>query len=344
MGLKKSDTELYRKIGQVLKNCTGPVGVVPHENPDGDAIGSAIGLANVLTNSGLQATVFSPNDYPAYYDWFNSKAPIRNFEKNKKGTLAELNRCELLFLVDFNEITRVGPLEEGIKTFTGAKILIDHHPGPEVFCDYTISDVTYSSTAELTFDFIQEIGYSGFIDKPAAEALFAGIMTDTGSFSYNVSDPNTFNVAARLLAYGINADEINAHVYHNFSAQRMKLLGYCLSQKMEILPEFNTVIISITKNELERFDFVPGDTEGFVNYPLSIAGIKFSVLFIEKDGYVKLSLRSKGSFPVNEFAKKHYNGGGHLNASGGESKENLEKTIDGFRQLLPSYLHLLGEA
>lgn len=206
-----------------------------------------------------------------------------------------------------------------------------------------ISEPLYSSTAELLFDIVHQIGLEKNITQNSAEALYTGILTDTGAFNHNTSRPNTFKVVSELMKFGIDTEKIQSGVYHNFSANRMKLLGYCLNEKMVVYPEYRAAVITISKKELEEFDFKPGDTEGFVNYPLSIKNIVFSVLFIEKEELVKASFRSKGTFATNQFAREHFNGGGHLNASGGESKLSLEKTFKKFTQLLPDYKHQLLE-
>ncbi len=341
MILKQSDIEVLKSISGVLENISGAILIVPHANPDGDAIGSAIGLANILQNAGFRVVVISPNSYPSFYNWLDCKTEILDAEKNKVASKKHFANAELLICVDFNEPSRVGPLQKAVEGFTGKKILIDHHPDPMYFCDYTISYPSYSSTAELVFDVVAGLGLTEYIDKPAAEALYTGIMADTGSFSHNTSGPNIYKVIAELLKSGIKPETIHANVYHNYSADRMRLLGYCLHEKMEVLPEYRTAFISITKDELEMFNFKPGDTEGFVNYPLSISGIIFSALFIEKEGLVKASFRSKGDFPANSFSKEHFGGGGHLNAAGGEAKLPLKEALSKFKQLLPGYLNQL---
>lgn len=344
MGLKKADPELFKNLSPLFKTSGVHIVIVPHENPDGDAIGSAIGLGNILSNRGDKVTIISPNDYPAYYHWLESKPKILFYNSQKKEAKQAIDECDILICVDINDIRRTGKLEKQIADFKGPKILVDHHPEPQDFCDFIVTDVSYSSTSELIYDFISDLGWEDFLDKPAAECLFTGIMTDTGSFSHNISDPNTFRVISKLLKSGINAESIHDKVYNNFSTERMRLLGYCLDQKMEILPEFKTAIISIRKDELKNYNFVPGDSEGFVNFPLSINGIVFSALFIEKEDYIKISFRSKGLFPANLLSATYFNGGGHLNAAGGESKLSLEKSIEFFKQLLPGYLHQLKGA
>ena len=341
--LKSTDKQIITSVKEILAGDLKKIAIIPHENPDGDAIGSAIGLADVLINYGHQAQIISPNDYPDFLKWFSSKAEIVVFWNDKKKAKQIIANADILICVDFNEPKRAEKLEKKINEFTGIKILIDHHPYPTEFCDFTISETRYSSTAELIYDLLKSIQLEGFITQSAAEALYTGILTDTGSFSHNTSNPNTFKVVSELMKFDIDTEKIQSNVYHNFSSDRMKLLGYCLNKKMKVFPELRTALISISKSELEEYNFKPGDTEGFVNYPLSINNIVFSALFIEKEDLVKASFRSKGNFPSNHFSKNHFNGGGHLNAAGGESYQNLEETIEKFTQLLPEYRHQLLE-
>jgi len=339
--LKNTEKEIITSVKNVLTGEKLNVAIVPHENPDGDAIGSAIGLAEILMNFGHKVSIISANDYPDFLKWFSSEVEIVMYDSKKKLAKEILKKADVLVCVDFNEASRAGKLEKKLLEFSKTKILIDHHPYPTNFCDYTISETKYSSTAELIFDIVQLIGLEKHINKNAAEALYTGILTDTGSFNHNTSRPNTFKVVSELMKFGIDTEKIQSNVYHNFSAQRIKLLGYCLNEKMVVYPEYRAAVITISKKELEDFNFKPGDTEGFVNYPLSINNIVFSALFIEKEKYVKASFRSKGSFPTNEFAKSNFNGGGHLNASGGESDLSLEETLNNFKQLLPEFKHQL---
>jgi len=339
--LKNTGKEIFSAIGKVLESA-GKVTIVPHENPDGDAIGSALGLGQTLANKGLQVKVISANDYPDFLKWFSSDVPVVIYERDKKEAKQWLFDSDVLICVDFNEEKRAGHLTKMISGFPKTKILIDHHPFPSDFCHYTVSEPQYSSSAELVFDVISQLNYNEYINQQAAEALYTGILTDTGGFSHNTSQ-NTFKTVSELLNYGINTDKIQSAVFHNFSGDRMQLLGYCLYEKMKVFPEYRSAVISISKSELEKFNFKPGDTEGFVNYPLSINNIVFSALFIEKENYVKASFRSKGNFPANQFSSEHFNGGGHLNAAGGESELSFEETIAKFTQLLPGYKHLLEE-
>ncbi len=341
--MKNTDIQVIASAKELLSHKKLKVVIVPHEHPDGDAIGSAIGLAEVLVSYGHNAKIISPTDYPDFLKWFISKTEITVFTNHKKLSKSILNESDLLFCVDFNEASRAGKMEELILEYGNPKILIDHHPYPASFCDLTISETHYSSTAELIYDVICKMKLKKYIGVGAAEALYTGILTDTGSFSHNTSDPNTFKVVSELMKFGIDTQKIQSGVYHNFSASRMKLLGYCLNQKMVVYPELRTAMISLSKKELEEYNFKTGDTEGFVNFPLAINDIVFSAIFIEKDGLVKASFRSKGNFPVNHFSRDHFNGGGHVNAAGGDTTLPLEQAVEKFTQLLPSYKHQLLE-
>lgn len=340
--LKNTDIQTIASAKHILAGTKINIAIIPHENPDGDAIGSALGLSEVLTNYGHTVKIITPNDYPDFLKWFSSEVEILVYRHKKKQAKSFLEEAGLLICVDFNDAKRSGDLEKIILKFPKTKMMIDHHPYPTDFCDHTISEVTYSSTAELIFDTVAAVGLSGNITKNAAEALFTGILTDTGSFSHNTSK-NTFRVVSELLEFDIDTQKIQSEVYHNFSVDRMRLLGYSLNQKMQVFPELRTAMITLTKEEQDEFNFKSGDTEGFVNLPLSIENIVFSAFFIEKDGKVKASFRSKGNFPANRMASEHFNGGGHLNAAGGDSELNLSETIEKFTQLIPTYKHLLLE-
>ena len=238
-------------------------------------------------------------------------------------------------------MSRISIIEDEFKALKTPKVLIDHHPNPEQFADILISDDNCSSTAELVFHVLKSFDNSLEITRPLAESLYTGITTDTGGFSFNSSNPSTFYVVSDLLKSGLDKDFIHDKIYNNYSYNRMRLLGYCLEKKMQYFPEYRTAFMSISKDELEAFNFQIGDTEGFVNYPLSIKGVIFSALFIEKDDLVKASFRSKGTFPTNKFSSENFNGGGHLNAAGGESRSSYEDTIEKFVALLPKYKDLL---
>ncbi|MFZ5429004.1 MAG: DHH family phosphoesterase [Bacteroidota bacterium] len=340
--LENTGNEIINGLTELFSNNTRPVVIVPHSNPDGDAIGSAYGLAVVLKNLGQFVKIITPNDYPGFLAWLNGHVDIINYQKKKKTAEHFINQCSIMICVDFNEARRADEMENTINSFAGTRIMVDHHPYPADFCHFTVSEPSYSSSAELVYDLVVAAGWERGIDLHAAEALYTGIMTDTGSFSHNTSRPNLYKVLTALMTWNIDTESIHSKVYHNFSADRLRLMGYSMMEKMVILPEFRTGYIALTRDELKKYNFVPGDTEGFVNIPLSVSNIIFSALFIEKEGYVKVSLRSKGSFPSNAFCADHFNGGGHLNAAGGEIKMSMNETLEKFTQLLPGYLHQLN--
>jgi phosphoesterase RecJ-like protein len=342
--LENTGNEIIRNVASLLEGNEKPIIIVPHSNPDGDAIGASYGLAVVLKNMGHIVKIVTPNDYPGFLSWLNGSVDIMNYMRRKKTVQGYMEQCDIMFCVDFNTIGRADEMEKLIEEFKGTKIMIDHHPSPDEFCDFMISEPSYSASAELVYDFVVAAGLERFFDHDAAEALYTGIMTDTGSFSHNTSRPNLYKVLTALMKFGIRTEQIHDRVYNNFSSDRLRLMGYCLHEKMVILPEYRTGYIFLSKEELKKYNFVPGDTEGFVNIPLSINNIIFSALFIEKEECVKVSFRSKGNFAANAFSSDHFNGGGHFNAAGGEINLPLEETLQKFTQLLPVYLHQLKDA
>lgn len=317
--------------------------IITHDNPDGDAIGSSLGLYQFFCREGHNVNVVTPNMYPEFLHWLPGNEKVIIFSEQKDYAVKLIKEAEIIFNLDFNEFNRIRKIEPYVKKVKAVKVLIDHHPVKESFADYIISDISVSSTAELIFKFIINLGKKNCIDKSIAECLFTGIMADTGCFSFNSSQEDTFRIVSELLTYGIEKDKIYRNLYDNFSEDRMKLLGYCLNKKMVVIPDYRTAYLSLTKDELKQYNFKIGDTEGFVNFPLSIKDIIFSALFIEKTNHVKISFRSKGTFKVNKFSENNFNGGGHKNAAGGESNLNLEKTINKFIDLLPEYIKYLKE-
>lgn len=324
-----------------LLSATKKAAIVPHVNPDGDAIGSCISFQRVLTNMGKHANVIIPNDFPDFLQWMEGSESVIDFEKSGEEAIKYLEESDTLFILDFNDFGRSEGLSKHLAEFEGTKVMIDHHPQPSAQCDLMISYPEVSSTCELVFRVCQRANLVEYIDKAAAEAIFTGMMTDTGNFSYNASDPETYHIIANLLEKGIEKDVIHSNVYHTFSEDRWRLIGHSLKDKMIILPEYRTGYISLTKAELDKFNFQPGDTEGLVNYPLMVKGIVFCVLFMEKDDIVKVSLRSKGSFSSNEFSRAHFNGGGHNNAAGGSTKLSIDEAVALFESLLPHYQNQL---
>ncbi len=335
--LKNTENEIFSSLGALIEVPNQNITVVTHENPDGDAIGSAIGWGEILKNMGHNVIIIVPNDYPAFLNWFSSDIEIINYERKNSRTRNILKESDILFCLDFNEPKRTSRLHKFVESFSNPKVLIDHHPYPSDFCDIMISEPEYSSTCELVFEVIHRLGLEKHMNVNAAEALFTGIMTDTGSFSHNISRPATFRAVAKLIEYGIDTEKIHSAVYDNFSANRMRLLGNSLSEKMKVFPEYRSAVIWLSLEDLDKHDFQPGDSEGFVNYPLSINNIVFSALFMERKDHVKASFRSKGSFACNVFSRDHFSGGGHLNAAGGETNLSLEEAVEKFTQLLSDY-------
>jgi len=259
---------------------------------------------------------------------------INIFIKDRKKSRLLIERADLIIMLDFNQPDRLGEAEEYVVASNARKVIIDHHLNPGKFADLLISDPSKCSTSELIHELVCEINGAKFMNRSYAEALYVGIITDTGNFEHGSYTSRTFRIVADLLDSGIKKETIINLIYNNFSSDRIRLQGFALNQRMVVLPEFRTAYIYLSKNDLKEYNHVKGDTEGFVNMPLSIKGINFSALFIEKDNFIKLSFRSKGKFPSNEFAFKYFSGGGHLNASGGEFSDTLENTIAYFLKVL----------
>lgn len=329
---EKKLTALIRLLDEKQKNIV----IVSHRNPDGDSIGASCALYNYLLKKEHKPNIIVPNQYPRFLSWMKNAESVIVYDKSPDKCKNLLETADILFAVDFNDLSRIKEFGQFIDLEKTFKILIDHHPEPGDFANLTLSDTSVSSASELVYLFLKMID-GKFIDKDIAECIYTGIMTDTGVFSFNSSSKQTFNVVAELIDYGINKDRIYDSVYNNFSFERMKLLGHCLQDNLEVIPEYNAAFIRLSIPDMKRFNFQVGDSEGFVNIPLSIKGIKFSALFTEHKEFVKISLRSKGKIDVNKIARENYSGGGHINAAGGESKLNLKDTIKNFRNLLPKY-------
>ncbi len=327
---------LYGKLKKVL---TPPfkITLITHVNPDGDAIGSMLGLYWFLLKKGCQVSMAVPNGFPQFLDWMEGADRILVFSKQQEKVKEELEKADMVFCLDFNEPGRLGGIRPILEELDATKILVDHHPDPDCFADHSFSVQEVSSTAELVYQLIEGLGDTELVDTVISECLFVGIMTDTGCFSFNSSLPRTFEIVGELLLRGIDKDRIYSLVYDNYSEDRMRLLGYILQQKMVILPEHRTAYISLARDELKKFKHEKGDTEGFVNYPFSVSNIRVSALFIEKEDHIKISFRSKGDFPINTFAQQFFNGGGHKNAAGGESYEELGDTVMKFENLIGQY-------
>src|SRR5690606_3760416 len=312
--------------------------IIPHKNPDGDAIGSTLGLWHYLNNRGHRATVIVPNDFPKFLKWMPGSDQIINFEKEPASATEHTKNAEIIFTLDFNHLGRVGQLQPLLEAATATFVMIDHHQEPSDYAKITYSDVRMSSTCEMVYNLIEGLHHINQITPEIAIALYTGIMTDTGSFKYASTTSRTHIVVAKLMEKGANAMEAHNRVYDTNTPNRLRLLG-CALKNMVILNDYNTAYITLSQEELDANNYKKGDTEGFVNYGLTLEGIIFAVIFIEnkEEGIIKISLRSEGDFSVNEFARAHFNGGGHTNASGGRSEVSMEATTTFFKSLLPSY-------
>ena len=314
--------------------------ITTHKGPDGDAMGSSLALYNYLLSKGHQVRVVTPNDYPVFLHWMKGNENVLQYTKDtavaKKLTLA----ADIIFCLDFNHLSRIDTYAPVVQQATALKVLIDHHQEPDKF-DFTLSDTSACSTAQLIYEFLDFLDEKDAIDKDIAECLYCGIMTDTGNFRFPSVNAKTHEIVAFLIQKGAEHDLVYDRVHDNNSLNRLKLLGYCLNEKLEVLQDFGVAVISLTSHELDRFHFQKGDTEGVVNYALSIKGISVAAFFVERDGLVKISFRSKGDFSVNQLARDHFNGGGHINAAGGAHGTNIKEAIQKFKSILPQYQTLL---
>jgi bifunctional oligoribonuclease and PAP phosphatase NrnA len=311
--------------------------IVTHWSPDGDAMGSSLGLYNFLIKKKHKVTVITPNDYPKFLSWMKGNSKVLNFQKSASPGKKAVAKAELIFCLDFNVLKRIDALGDEVEKSGAVKFLIDHHPQPSDFADYMLHSVAACSTCELIYDFISLLGEKKTIDKDIANCLYTGIMTDTGSFRFPSTTSKTHRILADLIDAGAENAEVHNRIYDDNTESRLKLLGYCLNDKLTVLREYKTAFFYLSEKELEKFNYQKGDTEGVVNYALSIQGIRFAAFFVERDGVIKTSFRSKGSFDVNKFARAHFSGGGHVNAAGGMSELSMDKTLEKFKSVLPVY-------
>ncbi|HEY4324575.1 MAG TPA: DHH family phosphoesterase [Mucilaginibacter sp.] len=316
--------------------------ITTHHKPDGDAMGSSLGVYNYLIQQGHHAKVITPTDYPEYFNWMPGNGEVIIYTENIKESADLIADAEIIFCLDFNALGRINEMGELVGKSNAIKILIDHHLEPEDFDDYRYWNINACATAQLVYKFIvEELGHKELVNKDVASCLYTGIMTDSASFSL----PNTTSEVHRIAADLIDAGAVNSRIYdlvhNNSSENQLRFLGICLCCRLEVLSDFNTAIITVSKQDIEKYNIGTGDTEGIVNYGLSIAGIRLAAFIVERNDKVKLSLRSKGEFPANEICKKYFNGGGHRNAAGGSSTDSLEQVINQFKLILPEYKKLL---
>ncbi len=324
-----------KKIASVIKSAKKIV-IITHWSPDGDAIGSSLGLYHFLKSLKKKVDVIVPNAYPSFLQWMPGNKFILVHEVDKVKTEKLVFAADIVFTLDFNSLARIEELGKVVAASEAKKIMVDHHAQPSDYADLYFHDIKACSTCELVYELIVGLGSKKVITKNIASCLYTGIMTDTGGFRFPSTTSKTHHIVADLIDAGAKNATIYDAVYDENSKERIKLLGYCL-EKMIVHPESSMAYITLSEDDHQRYNFQKGDTEGVVNYALSIKGIRFSAFFAERDGMVKISFRSKGDFDVNLFARKHFNGGGHKNAAGGKSDLSLNETIKKFLAIIPDF-------
>ncbi len=329
--MKKEDIQAI----QLLLSTPKKIAIIPHRSPDGDAMGSTLGLYHFLLKNNHHPVVVSPNEFPDFLAWIPGSETVQLYEKDKKNCTKILEEAELIFTLDFNALHRVGEMEKVLEKLAVPFVMIDHHQSPDNYAAVTYSDTAFGSTCEMLYHFIAALGKKSDIDKTIGTCIYTGILTDSGSFRFPKTTGTTHRIIADLIDLGVENSEIPALLYDNSSYGRLQLLGRAL-QNMKVLTEHKTAFTTLTQEELNLFDHIKGDTEGIVNYGLSIKGIVFTAIFIEnaEEKIIKISFRSQGDFDVNSFAREHFNGGGHRNAAGGKSEVSMEETVQKFEDLV----------
>ncbi|WP_316635526.1 bifunctional oligoribonuclease/PAP phosphatase NrnA [uncultured Flavobacterium sp.] len=320
---------------QLLLATPKKIAIIPHRGPDGDAMGSTLSLYHFLLKNNHQPTVIAPNDFPNFLAWLPGSETVKIFEKDTENCTKILEEAELIFTLDFNAFHRTGEMEHTLAKLTAPFVMIDHHQKPDGYAAYTYSDTSFGSTCEMVYNFISFLGKKGDLDKTIATCIYTGILTDSGSFRFPGTTGDTHRIIAELIDLGVENTQIPVLLFDNSSYNRLQLLGRAL-QNMKVFEEHKTSYTSLTQDELDSFNYVKGDTEGIVNYGLSIKDILFTAIFIENkdEKIIKISFRSQGGFDVNQFARDHFNGGGHSNAAGGRSDVSMEETLAKFEDLV----------
>ena len=318
--------------------------ITTHYKPDADALGSSLGLASYLSKKGHQVNVISPSDYPVFLNWMEGHKEVINFEaKNEKKSAKHIEDADMIFCLDFNNLYRINKLGDMVGKSSAIKVLIDHHLEPERFADYELWSTKAAATAELIYELIIKLKDRQYIDQSIAECLYAGIMTDTGQFKHPNTTRNVHLVTADLIGLGADVAKVGRYIYDNNSLERLKFTGYALSRKLKVLKNLRTAYFWISAEDLKNYKSKTGDTEGLVNYALSLKGVVFSAVIIERPDTIRLSLRSKGEFSVNDFARDHFSGGGHPNAAGGISDLSLDETVEKFERIVKTYENQLNK-
>ncbi|PAM95458.1 DHH family phosphoesterase [Flavobacterium sp. IR1] len=320
---------------QLLLATPKKIAIIPHRGPDGDAMGSTLGLYHFLLKNNHYPTVIAPNDFPDFLAWLPGSETVKIFEKDTQNCTKILEEAELIFTLDFNAFHRTGEMEHTLAKLKATFIMIDHHQKPDDYAAYTYSDTSFGSTCEMVYNFISFLDKKQDIDKTIGTCLYTGILTDSGSFRFPGTTGNTHRIIAELIDLGVENTQIPILLFDNSSYSRLQLLGRAL-QNMKVLTDHKTSYTTLTQTELDAFNYIKGDTEGIVNYGLSIQGIVFTAIFIENkdEKIIKISFRSQGGFDVNQFARDHFNGGGHSNAAGGRSEISMEDTVKKFEDLV----------
>ncbi|MFY0675214.1 MAG: bifunctional oligoribonuclease/PAP phosphatase NrnA [Bacteroidia bacterium] len=324
------------KLIDFVSSCNDYV-ITFHQNPDGDAIGSGLALHLFLRKLGKRGVVVSPNAIGDYLKWLPDIDNVLNYEDSPHSNNKTLKQAGAIFCLDFNDPNRAGELENSIIDSKAKKVLIDHHLEPKKFAQFEYHDTQSPATAQLIFNLISEIDES-MLDAEIATCLYTGLMTDTGSFRFPSTNAQTHLAISKLMQTGFNHAVIHENIFDTYTENQLHLLGNTISQRHEIISEFSTSYMYVTLTDYETYNIQKGDTEGLVNYNLQLEGVNFGVLFIENEEMVKISFRSKGDFPANEFAKRYFQGGGHLNAAGGRSFISLERTIKRFKSKLKDFV------
>ena len=313
--------------------------LLSHTNPDGDAIGSSLAWRDILCGMGHSVACIVPNKYPYFLDWMPGIGDIIIFKNDKENrAVAAIESADLIFCLDFNALSRLEALTDAIGANTTAqRVLIDHHLSPDEGFDLKFSFPEISSTSMVVYQIIEAMLGTDAITKEMAEVLYVGMMTDTGNFSFSTLTPELYRAVAVLAEKGIDIPQIHNNVYNSFTEGRARLFGYAINRKMEIFHGGKVACMSLSEKEMRRFWFQQGDSEGFVNYPLTIKNVRMSAMFIEQRQFIRISFRSRGEVDVNLFARKYFNGGGHRNAAGGKSFVSLEETIEHFRRSVEEF-------
>lgn len=344
LAISRSDvSEMMNDINDLkeLLNYPKDIVITTHRNPDGDAIGSSLGLYHFLKQLGHSIHIITPSEYPDVFSWMPEIEKIVIYDIDPEYSQELVEKAGLIFFLDFNGLDRIDKLGELIEPVKATKVMIDHHLYPDSCADYILSDTTASSTCELVVDFIKSLEMTRYLNDVVGDCLFTGILTDTGSFKYSTS-AKLYRTVAELVELGVDDYRLQDLIFNSMKEKHLRLLGHCLNNRMEILEEYSTGIITLTKDDYADFDIQRGDTEGIVNFLLKVKKVKMAAFITEQPTIVKISLRSKGDFSVQEIAKKHFRGGGHKNASGGFSFQSLESTVNRFKKLLPRYKEQLS--